>query len=246
MKDNQISFQLLWAIFPPGTDVVMTDEASGEKSGFRTTICSYFNSRDGPVFNVQGHRLVFNGDRFVRIWTDAEVPKFKGLRKVSTLPVHSLSDIVRDAIELILLIQVYPMTDNARADLTARGEKYCDLAGVRFLNYSSVLIQVVGHGMDRRIVKIRAEGRAVVDSKSFRRMQPSRAAQERWEDEEDEFGFTSPGAGLVPRKGERPVQTDLCLLPPTVFGFSLVARDWGQLLVVSACCLSACLGAALT
>lgn len=83
--------------------------------------------------------------------------------------------------------------------------------------------------MDRRIVKLRAEGRAVIDTKSYRRMNPSRQ-QNMWDDAGDDFqqeDDASPGiSGEVPHE-------DLCLLPPTMHGFSLVCRDWGELLIVS-------------
>ncbi|KAM0792905.1 hypothetical protein ACM66B_002666 [Microbotryomycetes sp. NB124-2] len=215
MRDrNEISFQLLWAIFPAGIDIVSLDDASSERTALRVKSWSYFQSRDGPVFGITGWRLVFNGDKYVRVWGDVEIPKFKGLRNVGSL-------------------NAFPMTQRHREELTARGKRYTELSGVRFLNYSSVLIQRRGHGMDRRIIKMRAEGRAVVDAKSFRRMQPAMAAQETWEDEEyDEFGCTiKPGGSVIPPKGEHPAESELCLLPPCVYGFSLVAREFGMLLV---------------
>jgi hypothetical protein len=132
------------------------------------------------------------------------------MRKISSLPAH-------------------PLGDKQRAELTARGRTYCDLAGVRFLEYSGVLVQVIGCGMDRRVVKLRAEGRAVVDTKSYRRMNPSRASQSMWDDDEDEFDLED---GSAPAVGDVPSEDELCLLGPTVYGFSLVCREWGELMVV--------------
>lgn len=80
------------------------------------------------------------------------------------------------------------------------------LSGVRFLQYDGVLTQICGHGYNKQIIKLRvrfeacspishrsvtdsgwlnvqAEGRAVVDAKSFRRMNPSRAIGGAWKDE---------------------------------------------------------------
>lgn len=132
------------------------------------------------------------------------------MRKISSLPAH-------------------PLGDKQREELTARGRTYCDLAGVRFLDYSGVLVQVIGCGMDRRVVKLRAEGRAVVDTKSYRRMNPSRASQSMWDDDEDDFDLED---GSGPAVGEVPSDDELCLLGPTVYGFSLVCREWGELMVV--------------
>ncbi|KAK4049370.1 hypothetical protein OIV83_004102 [Microbotryomycetes sp. JL201] len=214
LQRSEISYPLLWAIFPAQLDVVTTDDASSEKTSMRVKDWSYSVNRDGPHFCLSGWRLVFNGDKYVRVWSDVEIPKFKGLRNIGAL-------------------NAFPMTTRYREELTARGKRYTELAGVHFLNYSSVLIQRKGHGMDRRIIKMRAEGRAVVDAKSFRRMQPAMAAQEVWEDEEyDDYGCTiNPGSSVIPPKGEHPADTELCLLPPCVYGFSLVAREFGLLLV---------------
>lgn len=116
------------------------------------------------MFELSGNKIIWNGHRYARTWIDAKILKFKGMRKISSLTAH-------------------PLGDKQREELTTRGRTYCELAGVRFLNYDGGLIQVVGCGMDRRIVKLRAEGRAVVDTRSYRRMNPSRSAQNMWDDE---------------------------------------------------------------
>jgi hypothetical protein len=55
----------------------------------------------------------------------------------------------------IASLAAHPLSDKQREELTARGRLYTDLAGVRFLDYSGVLIQVIGQGMDQRIIKLR-------------------------------------------------------------------------------------------
>lgn len=89
-------------------------------------------------------------------------------------------------------LSAHPLTHKHREELTARGKLYTDLAKVAFLNYSGILVQVTGSGMDRRVVKLRvrffhawwscevaehwmqAEGRVVVDVRSYKRMNPAR------------------------------------------------------------------------
>mgnify|MGYP001560481048 FL=1 len=90
-------------------------------------------------------------------------------------------------------LSAHPLTPKHREELTARGKLYTDLAKVAFLNYSGILVQVTGSGMDRRVVKLRvrfislalfhvrkaerraqAGGRVVVDVRSYKRMNPAR------------------------------------------------------------------------
>lgn len=99
------------------------------------------------------------------------LPQFKGLRRLSSLSVAPLD------------------TSNALyAHLVSRGKQYVALTGaahpaeggpgVRFLDYDDILIQVVGRGPHRKIFKSRAEGRAVVDVKGYRKMVPGQASTE--------------------------------------------------------------------
>lgn len=65
------------------------------------------------------------------------------MRKLSSLPVH-------------------PLTDQRREALTARGRIYTSLARVAFMSYSGSLIQVTGCGIDRRIIKLRVRPSSLV------------------------------------------------------------------------------------
>lgn len=118
-----MTFGLLWAVFPPNSHVVLTDEISGEKQAFKLKSTSYHMSRDGLVFELSGTKILWNGDRYARTWVNTQISKFKGIRKPASLPAH-------------------PLGEKQREELTARGRTYTSLAGVQFLNYSGVLIQV--------------------------------------------------------------------------------------------------------
>ncbi|GAA5910070.1 hypothetical protein JCM6882_006507, partial [Rhodosporidiobolus microsporus] len=231
----QISFPLLWAIFTPNSLAVGEHEVSGEKYGFRVKSASYTMTRDGMMFIISGTTLSWNGTKYVRSWVDERIGKFKSLRRLSSLPIS-------------------PLTPGSKLhdELTARGRAYCALTGdagedgaepgaVRFLQYDGVLGIVSGCGMDRKIIKLRAEGRAVVDIKSYRRMNPGRAASQFWDDDDDDddpFLYGDPTLPMHPTAdslsdASTVAPNELCLLPPTVFGFSLPLREWGELLVTA-------------
>ncbi|GAA5949933.1 hypothetical protein JCM10213_004260 [Rhodosporidiobolus nylandii] len=222
----QISFDLLWAVYRPGTLAVATHALSGEKYAFRVKGGCYDMSRDGMAYNISGQSLVWTGEKYTREWVSEKIMKYKSLRRLSTLPLTPLEP-----------------GSKLHDELTARGRQYCSLtgdaqaengSGLRYLKYGGTLMQLVGGGMDQRVVKLRAEGRAVVDVKSYKRMNPGRASR-RWDNEsEDDYFFdhlSHPTPSSEPLDPLALPASELALLPPTVPGFSLALREWGELSV---------------
>ncbi|KAK4699629.1 hypothetical protein P7C70_g6631, partial [Phenoliferia sp. Uapishka_3] len=279
LAKDVVSFNLLWAIFSPGSLVEGVDDVSGEKYAFKLKTCSYDMSRDGLAFQIMGTRsslffyfypvpaLIKPVVRCPQAHLDRHQirPKLvntensQGMRKISSLPVH-------------------PLDEKRREELTTRGRLYTGLARVAFMSYSGSLIQILGSGCERKIIKLRAEGRAVVDVNGFKRLNPSMVAADWTEwvvmlppffvfvliglrfvssDEDDvDFGIDEDSAGYdrhlwSTAPGDKVRESELCLLPPTVFGFSLVPsinlrrsknhsplhvvslvqREWGQMRV---------------
>ncbi|GAA6041757.1 hypothetical protein JCM8097_008316 [Rhodosporidiobolus ruineniae] len=233
----QISWKLLWAILKRGSLGVTDHELSGEKQAFKITSTAYMTSPDGPVFSLVGITRQWTGSKYKKTHVAARIPKFTGLRRLSHLPVM-------------------PPTPGSQLheDLAKRGKLYCELTGdagdggIRFLNYSGALMYISGGGQERKVVRLRAEGRAIVDVKSFRRMNPLDSMREdRYDDDSfdaasysqslvepwsrasrrSRHGPTAPPAAFDPSLDP----SELCLLPPTVQGFSLVRPDWGELSV---------------
>ncbi|GAA5961988.1 hypothetical protein JCM3765_007185 [Sporobolomyces pararoseus] len=228
----QISYNLLWAIFPPNSLVSATDDLSGEKYAFKvkTAVCKASETcdrNDGAVFSVSGYALLWNGTKYARVIRSEKIPKFKALRRLSTLATVPLKP-----------------GSKLYQELETRGKSYLSLSGSpKFLYYNGVLTQIIGFGSNKKINKMRAEGRAVVDAKSFRRMNPMREMDLCSDDDSDYFldydsdidyeetslalkqdiTSTSTGSTVSP--------SDYVLLPPTVFAFSLALREWGDMSV---------------
>ncbi|GAA5833648.1 hypothetical protein JCM5353_006600 [Sporobolomyces roseus] len=212
---SQISYQLLWASFPPNSLAVATHEMSGEKHAFKVknALCTEYS-------------LAWNGTKYARNWSSERIYKFKALRRLSSLPLSPLNS-----------------SSKLYEELSARGKVYVTLSGLRFLQYDGVLSQEVGHGMNKS-----AEGRAFVDAKSFKRIDPIRAVggasktSADSEDDEDEFFFeeehenvsytTSPDPTSSSSAATSIIPLDLDLLSSTVFAFFLVSREWAELSVL--------------
>ncbi|KAH8924864.1 hypothetical protein BT69DRAFT_36429 [Atractiella rhizophila] len=191
---------------------------------FKLKSCSYLDNGQYKFVSLQGQKLEWNGKKFSRTWHEVRLLKWKGLRKISSL-------------------MAFPMTDELKKELTERGRLYAKLAGTpKYLHYTGVLSRVEGHGMERRIIKLRAEGRIVVDVKSYRRMNPTKDI---WSRSWYARSRSGPGGKSSSRRkisddedagensllGSNIADEDLCLTPPTIYAFSLVLKDWGEIKV---------------
>ena len=94
-------------------------------------------------------------------------------------------------------------------------------------------------------MKSRADGRCMIDMSGFRRMVPS---QDIWDyldyddddDDDDYYSDAGYGQDVKARDVCLPAQLEtlkenqhFILTPPTVYGFSFVLKEWGQMLVDS-------------
>lgn len=157
-----ITYQLLWTQFPYDSIAVAFHEASQEPYAFKVRTWSYQNASDGPVFALGGTAITWTGSKYVRTSVEVEIPKFKGMRNAASL-------------------SVWPLSDRQRDELTERGQRYKELAGVRFMDYDGVLIQTHGSGMNKKIIKYRAKGRSVIDVALYRRLVPNNREFSAWD-----------------------------------------------------------------
>jgi hypothetical protein len=146
-------------------------------------------------FEICVRYIDYNGSSFYHSWQRLEIPYFKDLRKVRLLPAQPLVD------------------DDLKTQLQARGKCFVDLAGTHYLEYHDSVYQRRNFGLESRILKFRAEGRAMVDCASYQKMNPMSYLPD--VDEEDKLDS-------VPAE-----QWHFCA--PTVFGYSFVTKMWGRL-----------------
>ncbi|CAE7135438.1 unnamed protein product [Rhizoctonia solani] len=209
--DGMISWRLLWTFFKHGQRIETIHASSGEKVSFILENWDYVTDDDNKmVFEVRGRWLEWTGYRFAEQRITRQVSEFSGLKKAAQLPVRHLSD------------------ESLKALIT-RGRIYNKYAGVHHLNYNSNIIQMTPMGPS----KTRAEGRLMVDTASFRRINPN---SDRWEYDDPRYfsaekaqnDGASPGSWRTTLDDD---DEDIALLPPTLHGWSFVAKKWGEILV---------------
>ncbi|KAH7341481.1 P-loop containing nucleoside triphosphate hydrolase protein [Rhizoctonia solani] len=200
--DGMISWKLLWAFIRRGQRLE-TMHSSGEKMAFIMKSWSYGEHEGKRVFEISGRWLQWTGHRYAEQDITRRIAEFTGLKKSVELSARHLSD-------------------EGFKELMARGRTYAKYAGVHHLTYSSNIIQ------GER--KIRAEGRLMVDVASYRRMNPN---ADIWDyDDPDYFSSERARENMAFfRTTISEDDEDLVLLPPTLHGYSFVAKTWGEILV---------------
>ncbi|ELU40986.1 AAA family ATPase, putative [Rhizoctonia solani AG-1 IA] len=223
--DGMISWRLLWTFFKHGQRIETIHASSGEKVCFVMENWAYTTDDESKmVFEVRGRWLEWTGFRFA----EQRIIRQVGLKKAAQLPVRHLSDEMLKTlismsypyfVEYLLLTKTTP----------ARGRIYNKYAGVHHLNYNSNIIQMTPMGPN----KTRAEGRLMVDTASFRRINPN---SDRWEYDDPRY-FSAEKAqndGAASASWRTTLENDdedIALLPPTLHGWSFVAKKWGEILV---------------
>ncbi|KAJ1307821.1 hypothetical protein OPQ81_001902 [Rhizoctonia solani] len=197
-QDGMISWRLLWTLFKHGQRIETIHASSGEKICFIMDNWDYISGDDDKmVFEVRGRWLEWTGYRFAEQRINRQVAEFSGLKKAAQLSVRKLSNETLKA-------------------LMTRGRIYNKYSGVHHLNYSSNIIQMTPMGPS----KTRAEGRLMVDTASFRRINPN---SDRWEYDDPRYFSAeraqNDGASSASwRTTLDDDDEDIALLPPTLHG----------------------------
>jgi len=147
----------------------------------------------GKYAQVEIRILKTNGTKFSYTNHYFRIPYFMGTRKIASLPVK-------------------PLDDENLDELMRRGKIYKDYAiGQHYLTYKGVL---VWRGWNTW--KVKADGRCMIDIKTFAHMNPNSNFTSMGDKEEDVVD--------IPDK-------DLWLTWPTVAGFSFNAKQWGEFVI---------------
>lgn len=124
-----ITYPHLWALFEPGTRVVMN--ADGNERFFTVIGDEYREEKDGRRNDMSMHsRFVeWDGKRFVFTKTTFVINKFNGTRAIDELDVFPAS--------------FYPSLEEAERKAIARGRKFQGLRGFHYMSYSGLAMSLV-------------------------------------------------------------------------------------------------------
>ncbi|KAF2161566.1 hypothetical protein M409DRAFT_37534 [Zasmidium cellare ATCC 36951] len=226
LEQGLISYQHLWTIFRPKT--IIYAPVFGQARCFELT--SYAYTEDGLQINSE--YVDFDGDDFGKRNAGRLVPGFAGAERIEHLSAYPIS---------------YHANEKAlREELIARGKRWEAYAGMYFQRYQGVALEHTPCGMSR----FNVDGRVVVDTKTFHRLNanlaysvnPFKDASEKrakrrriqsFDDEEDEENGGET-LDLVPdtRLDLDPLSDARLLLSnATVRGFSFTEKRWFEFFV---------------
>lgn len=218
-EQGLVSYEYLWTIFRPGMTIYAP--VYGQPRAF--TLNSYGYSCDPPGLQLSMDFVDFDGEDLGTRTITRLVPAFAGAVAINELSAYP--------------IQYHSNPEAVQLQLIERGRRMEQYAGMHFCCYNGIALEQTDCGVDR----YNTEGRVVVDTKTFHRLnanfafglRPFKSGEMKqprpvfdWEGGNDENEDT---LDLIPEdKLElEPLTDDQCLLAnATVRGFSFGEKRW--------------------
>ncbi len=157
LESNLITFDLLWALFKPNTIAYTTTYGNtDEPRAFKIDYAlKESNFQRGTWYRVSGRYLEYDGKAFGMGTMDVEVPSFKGAAKITTLASYPL--------------KFHKDESGLRKQLIERGKKFIGLQGMQYRYHQGMAF----YKKKRSIIKVNINGRVMVDSAIYRRLNPN-------------------------------------------------------------------------
>lgn len=148
LEQGMINYQHLWTIFKPGS--IIYAPVFGQPRAF--TLESYSYCCDPPGLLLQMEFVDFDGDDMGTRDTNRLVAAFSGSEKISELTACP--------------IEWHPEKDGLKRQLTSRGRRWEQHAGMHFRNYKGIALEYTSCGISRYNI----DGRVVIDTKTYHRL----------------------------------------------------------------------------
>ncbi|KAM0753453.1 P-loop containing nucleoside triphosphate hydrolase protein [Meredithblackwellia eburnea MCA 4105] len=204
-----ISWHLLWILFRAGEELQCPHEVSGEMMAVVLDSWAYVQETMGRMFVLTSYYYQWAGTAFHKVKLIRKIPEFSELRKIEALSVR-------------------PLSAKRRHLLAERGKTYLEYSKSHHAAYNGFFYTRAFAGA----TKLLGTGQVLTDVTSFRRCNPS---LDNWSDDvNDQGGYTAyqPPSRTGSQRVEEFDAEVLChLLPPTLHGFSLRAKRWGEFLI---------------
>ncbi|MCJ1431655.1 hypothetical protein MMC27_001010 [Xylographa pallens] len=157
LKEGRITFDLLWALFKSGEiaycPVYSTpDLPRAFKVEYATKESSFMK---GTWYEIEGKYLEYDGKSFGMGTMEVEVEAFKNARPINSLPCYPM--------------RYHKDPEALRRTLIERGRKFVGLKGMQYKFHKGLAF----YKKRRQVVKVNINGRVMIDSKNFRRINPN-------------------------------------------------------------------------
>ncbi|KAG8167856.1 hypothetical protein KVR01_003545 [Diaporthe batatas] len=157
LEHGLITFDLLWALWKPGTLAYTTTYGShDEPRVFKVdTAEKHYHITKGEFYYVDGKYFEYDGKQFGYGRMMEEIGEFRGAKKITSLSCYPL--------------KYHKNEKQITEDLVERGKKFVSLSGVHYKSH---------HGMayykkKKSIIKVNVNGRVMIDPAIHRRINPN-------------------------------------------------------------------------
>ncbi|OJD11906.1 hypothetical protein AJ78_07412 [Emergomyces pasteurianus Ep9510] len=220
LNHQEITFELLWAMFKLNELIFMVDPCSEQPRCFVYDLGEFVLSPQGDHFEIECRSLDYDGKVFGEMTTVLQIPKFRSARKISDLGVFSL--------------KFHNHNAKIEAELSERGRKFKGLMDVAYCEYEGLAHLKTKKGP----FKFHVTGRMMVDALAFKEKNPNYGFSRVKEESTGGFIIFSDN-GYEKEKDQKTVKPrnldvknmtdrEYILCSPTVLGFSLSKRVWAE------------------
>jgi len=221
LKAKEISYDLLWALFKPGTVVYTTCIGTLKP---RCVIFDYGEEKttknDTKYYSMACRYLDFDGDILGEVTGELAILKFPGTKRISCLEAFPID---------------YHSTGNtAKAELVECGRKFVSLMGTRHRHCVGAAYTLDSQG---NIVRLSVDSRIMVDAAFFRKINPNysrpRVIKAEATDKFDDIFGNRPRAtpDQVKNANIEPMEMterEFLICSPVVPGFNFEDKTWGE------------------
>ncbi|OQD78753.1 hypothetical protein PENANT_c084G10035 [Penicillium antarcticum] len=155
LQHSHITYDLLWALFKPGSHVFATCFGTKEPRCVIFDAGEEITQNDETWFNLECRFIDYDGGKFGEAGIFLRVAKFRGSKPIESLEAFPLRH--------------HPSHEQVRKDLVGRGQKFRDLAGshIRHCKGNAFYMN------KGKIFKVNINSRVAVDAAFFHEMQPN-------------------------------------------------------------------------
>lgn len=204
LKHGDITYDLLWAIFPPQVQIFTDDNIMREPQALKFAAGSYQDTQEESYFAITAKLIHHDGQDFGWGSTLLKIPAFDGAKKVANLPVYPL--------------RYHAEPARMRESLLERGRKYVALLEPLCREYRDLAVHTESNMGEEVEKRFNATGRIMVDPPAFRAQNPSsRLARMPWVPETIHADTLS--------------DDDVVVCNHRILGFSFSQKKWGSFAV---------------
>ncbi|CAB4491101.1 unnamed protein product [Rhizophagus irregularis] len=219
IEKKTVSFDMLWVFYTKGLEVWYKCDISSQQIGgtilSTEKVVKTTNFEKVSFFVIFIKVVDYDGHGFKHCYVKRQIEEFNGEKRFSDLSV--------------VPFRFSESRDFLKETIYCIGKKFFELAANRhFMEYTGSLFRWTKVNGCYEIEAIRADGRVMIDLKSFATMNP---------------GYLMRNAkppnpcdvNLLGKKGyleDYDYEKSYCFAPALVYGFSFALKEWGQFLVM--------------